>query len=109
MTRTGDEEEEEQNPDAESLFKKIIEYEKFYTIFTEFLREAEIKYEEMDKRVKDIIKEIGDLIVLFGEEESTKATDFFGLFYNFARDFCNCYKNVLLSEKIKQEQELKKQ
>jgi hypothetical protein len=29
------------------------------------------------------------------------------MFYNFAREFSNCYKNVLLSEKVKQDQAAK--
>lgn len=41
------------------------------------------------------------MIILFGEDQATKPTDFFEMFYNFARDFSSCYKNVLLSEKVK--------
>ena len=41
------------------------------------------------------------MIVLFGEDENTKSTEFFNMFYNFAKEFSNCYKNVLLSEKVK--------
>ena len=41
------------------------------------------------------------MIILFGEDEGLKSTEFFEMFFNFARDFCNCYKNLLLSEKVK--------
>ena len=42
-----------------------------------------------------------ELIILFGEDESTKSTDFFAMFYNFAKDFSLSYKNILLNEKVK--------
>jgi hypothetical protein len=93
---------EEPNP-KETLSRKIADYEKFHRIFTDFLKEAEVKFKEMGKRVADVTKDTNDLIILFGEDENTKSTDFFALFFNFARDFCNCYKNMLLSEKVKQE------
>lgn len=87
----------------ESLNKKIGEYQKFYNIFTNFLKEAEVKFTEMSERVTNIQKDIGDLIILFGEDESMKSTEFFAMYFNFARDFCNCYKNILLNEKVKAE------
>lgn len=58
---------------------------------------------EIGKKVADLTKEVGDLIILFGEDESTKSTEFFQMFYNFAREFNIGYKNILLGEKVKQE------
>ena len=53
----------------------------------------------MDQTEKDII----DLLALFGEDESTKPPEFFEMFFTFAKEFSNCYKNMLLSEKVKEE------
>jgi hypothetical protein len=56
----------------------------------------------------ETIKDTSELIILFGEDDSVKSTEFFAMFYNFAREFSNAYKNILLGEKVKQEQEEKK-
>eukprot|EP00347_Sterkiella_histriomuscorum_P017360 403349681 len=100
---------EQQILEIETLNKKISEFQKFYSIFTSFLKEAEARFLEVSEQVTTIQKDIGELIILFGEDDSMKSTDFFMMFFNFAKDFCNCYKNMLLSEKVKQEQEEKKQ
>lgn len=42
-------------------------------------------------------------MLLFGEDEKTKPAEFFEMFYTFAKEFSNCYKNMLLSEKVKED------
>lgn len=98
-----------QSKDISSLEKKVKEYQKFKSIFKEFMGDAEEKFSETSQRVTSIQKEIADLIILFGEDDSMKSTEFFEMFYNFASDFCRCYKNILLTEKVKAEQEEKRQ
>lgn len=87
---------------------RMQELEKFSRTFTVFLKDAEEKQSEIGLRVKNIIKDIADLIILFGEDDSTKSTDFFAIFHSFAKDFTNCYKNLLLGEKIKEEKEARR-
>lgn len=95
-------------PDTPELQAKLLQYEKFLTVFQSFALDTALKYADSTAAVLSLQKEIAELIVLFGEDESTKSTDFFELFFTFARDFSNCYKNLLLSEKVKQEQEARK-
>ena len=58
---------------------------------------------EMDEKVEKAVTDISDLIKLFGEDDSVKAPQFFSMFYNFAKEFSNCYNNIKLSEKVKEE------
>lgn len=82
--------------------------EKFQSIFQEFFIECEAKTIDIKQKVDATVKEVSELILCYGEDESTKPPDFFAMFYNFAKEFSNCYKNIILSEKVKKEQEEKK-
>ncbi len=57
--------------------------------------------------MKRTIKESNELVVLFGEDKATKPAEFFEMFHNFAREFSNCYKNIMITEKVKLEEEKK--
>ncbi len=51
---------------------------------------------EASRQVTEIIDNVIGVIKLYGENpEQMKPGEFFELFYNFARDFSNTYKNVL--------------
>ncbi len=77
-------------------------------MFSEFTEKTEVKYKESSGAVSAIQKDITDLIILFGEDESMKSTEFFELFHTFARDFSTSYKNLLTQEKARQELEARK-
>ena len=72
-------------------------------MFREFLDDTITKFSDVTIKVTAIQKDVLDTITLFGEDESTKSTDFFAMFYNFAREFCSAYKNLMLNEKVRAE------
>ena len=87
---------------VEEKEQKLKDLQKFHSVFKDFLSDSEKKFADLSQKVTKIQKEISEVIVLFGEDEaSMKPTDFFALFFNFARDFSICYKNMLLHEKVK--------
>jgi len=50
---------------------------------------------ELTKSFKNIKKDVSELIILFGEDESCQPSDFFEMFYTFAREFSTCNENIM--------------
>jgi len=77
-------------------------------VFNDFQEDASKKTKQASEQVDKVITEVKEVIILYGEDENTKPTEFFELFSNFNKEAINCYKHVQLQEKLKKEEEEKK-